>query len=102
MAQRLRSEDCEPYFTRVKRLLPRPTDLSYYNWETLASSSTSTPTFQVISDHETGLLFKNKRDRKVINVDAASPPGDNSTRNEIAGSEYLQAVIYDHATRRKA
>ena len=25
--------------------------------------------FQVIADNETGLLFKNKRDRKVINVD---------------------------------
>ncbi len=34
-------------------------------------SSTSNPTanFQVIADHEAGLLFKNKRDRKVINVD---------------------------------
>lgn len=29
------------------QLMPRPTDLSYYNWETQTSTSTSTPNFQV-------------------------------------------------------
>jgi hypothetical protein len=33
-AHRLKTEDFVPYFTRKKRLLPRPSDLSYYNWET--------------------------------------------------------------------
>ena len=56
---------------------------------------------QVIADNEAGLLFKNKRDRKVINVDPKSLPGDNSRRIEIKTQEYLQVVIYDHVTRRK-
>ncbi len=58
---------------------------------------------QVIADDESGLLFKNKRDRKVINVDPrASKPGDNSTRHELATSEHLQVVLYDHVTRRRS
>jgi uncharacterized protein (UPF0218 family) len=56
---------------------------------------------QVIADSEAGLLFKNKRDRKVVNVDPKVPPGDNTTRTEIKTTEYLQIVIYDHMTRRK-
>lgn len=58
---------------------------------------------KVIVDREaTGLLFKNKRDRKVINVDPNAPPGDNTTRTEIQTPEYRQVVIYDHMTRRKS
>jgi hypothetical protein len=61
------------------------------------------PPLQVIADDESGLLFKNKRDRKVINVDPrASKPGDNSTRHELATSEHLQVVLYDHVTRRRS
>ena len=101
-AHRLKTEHFEPYFERKKRLMPKPTDLSYFNWETQTSTSNSTPNFQVIADSESGLLFKNKRDRKVINVDPKSNPGDNSTRTEIRTGEYLQVVIYDHMTRRKS
>lgn len=68
-AHRLKAEAFEPYFDGRKRLMPKPSDLSYYNWETQASTSNSSPNFQVITDNESGLLFKNKRDRKIINVD---------------------------------
>jgi hypothetical protein len=101
-AHRLKAENFEPYFEGRKKLMPKPTDLSYYNWETQTSTSNSTPNFQVIADSETGLLFKNKRDRKVINVDPKANPGDNSTRTEVRTSEYMQVVIYDHMTRRKS
>lgn len=57
---------------------------------------------QVIADGEAGLLFKNKRDRKVVNVDPKAAPGDNTTRTEIRTPEYRQVVIYDHMTRRKS
>lgn len=62
----------------------------------------TTSPLQVIAENEKGLLFKNKRDRKVINVDPKAVPGDNSTRTEIQTDEYIQAVIYDHVTRRRA
>ena len=101
-AHRLKMEAFEPYFQRKKKFMPRPTDLSYYNWETQTSTNNSTPNFQVIADNAAGLLFKNKRDRKVINVDPQSRPGDNSIRTEIPTNEYLQVVIYDHMTRRKS
>jgi hypothetical protein len=68
-AHRLKTENFELYFERKKTLLPRPTDLSFYNWDTQVAVSNSTPNFQVIAENEAGLLFKNKRDRKIINVD---------------------------------
>jgi hypothetical protein len=62
---RLKLEEFEPYFEGKKKVLPRPSDLSFYNWDTQTSTSNSSPNFQVIADNEAGLLFKNKRDRKV-------------------------------------
>lgn len=43
--------------------------MSFYNWETQTCTTNSTPNYQPIADNESGLLFKNKRDRKIINVD---------------------------------
>ena len=47
----------------------------------------------MIADNEAGLLFKNKRDRKVINVDPKARPGDNSRRIELHTHEYTQVVL---------
>jgi len=101
LAHRFRNEPFEPYFEGRKKMMPKPSDLSYYNWETQTSTSNSSPNFQVIAESESGLLFKNKRDRKLINVDPNVPPGDNTTRVEIKSPDYLQIVIFDHLTRRK-
>jgi hypothetical protein len=56
---------------------------------------------QVIADDALGLLFKNKNDRKVLNVDPKSNPGDNSTRTEVYDDSYMQVVLFDHVTRRR-
>lgn len=56
---------------------------------------------QVIADSVQGILFKNKRDRKLINVNPDEPPGDNTTRTELVTHEYVQVVFYDHTTRRR-
>lgn len=37
----------EAVFERKKRLLPRPTDLSFYNWDTQMATSNATANFQV-------------------------------------------------------
>ncbi|CAL8104993.1 unnamed protein product [Calicophoron daubneyi] len=101
-AHRLKTEDFTQYFMEKKKILPRPGDLSFYNWETQNVVATSSPNYTVLAENANGLLFKNKRDRKIINVDpTASTPGDNSTRTVISTERYLQAVIYDHITRRK-
>ena len=68
-AHRLKIENFESYFNQTKSFVPRTTDMSFYNWETQTCTSNATPNFQVIADNENGLLFKNKRDRKIINVD---------------------------------
>merc|ERR1711977_43324 len=99
---RLKEDHFEAYFERKKRLLPRPTDLSFFNWDTHHSTHNDSPNFQIIPDHEQGLLFKNKRDRKVINVDPKGEPGDNSKRSDIKTNEYIQVVIFDHMTRKKS
>ena len=39
-------ENLEPYFERKKKLMAKPSDLSYYNWETQTSTSNSTANFQ--------------------------------------------------------
>lgn len=101
---RLRSqnEDFEEYFTKKKKLVPKRSDLSYYNWKTHSLYYNSSSTFQVLADNEMGLLFKHKRDRKTINVDPRAPtPGDNSNRTVLKTDEYTQVTIYDHVTRRK-
>ena len=88
----------------LPRPAPRPTDLSYFNWDSAVSASNSSPNFEVLTDGgAAGLSFKVKRDRKVIVVDPAAPPGDNTTRTEIAAAgEHLQVVLWDHFARRKA
>jgi hypothetical protein len=98
----LKSEDFEVYFAGKKKLLPKPTDLSYYNWENQTCCSNNTPNFQLITNHLEGLLFKSKRDRKIIVVDPKTQlHGDNTTRIEIKSDKYIQVVVYRHSTRRK-
>ncbi|KAI9334122.1 hypothetical protein BDR26DRAFT_867358 [Obelidium mucronatum] len=102
-AHRLKTENFESVFGKTRVLMPRPSDMSFYNWETQTCTSNATPNFQVIADNENGILFKNKRDRKIINVDPREAnPGDNTTRVQIPTKEHIQVVIYDHLTRRKA
>uniref|UniRef100_A0A8C9J6E4 Cilia- and flagella-associated protein 299 n=1 Tax=Panthera tigris altaica TaxID=74533 RepID=A0A8C9J6E4_PANTA len=100
-AHRLKIEDFEVYFSGKRRLLPKPTDMSFYNWDSHIAVWNSTPNYQVIADNLEGLLFKYKRDRKILNVDPKVPPGDNSTRIPIQTDLYIQAVIFDHISRRK-
>ncbi|KAM4855002.1 cilia- and flagella-associated protein 299 [Thomomys bottae] len=100
-AHRLKNEDFEVYFSGKKRLLPRTTDLSFYNWDSHVVACNSSSNYQVIADNPEGLLFKYKRDRKILNVDPKAQPGDNSTRIPIQTDLYIQAVIFDHVSRRK-
>ncbi|XP_021116636.1 uncharacterized protein C4orf22 homolog isoform X2 [Heterocephalus glaber] len=68
-ADRLKTEDFEVYFSGKRRLFPRPTDLSFYNWDSRVAVCNSSPNYQVIDDNPDGLLFKYKKDRKILNVD---------------------------------
>ncbi|KAA8592462.1 hypothetical protein FQN60_017917, partial [Etheostoma spectabile] len=124
-AHRLKTQDFEPYFSGKKRLMPGRSDLchkehraatpapapastshlqqgrvdSYYNWKTQVSTSNSSPNFEVIYDDPNGLLFKNKRDKKILNVDPLSGPGEDSNRTFLQSDLYIHVVIYDHNIR---
>ncbi|KAK2957095.1 putative flagellar basal body protein [Blattamonas nauphoetae] len=91
----------DQYFERKAKLLPKPTDLSYYNWDTQTLKSNSSPNFEVIADNTNGLQFKSKRDRKTIVVDPHAPQTDKTVRREIQTHEYCQVVIFDHTTHRR-
>ncbi|XP_059682696.1 cilia- and flagella-associated protein 299 [Gavia stellata] len=99
-AHRLTTDDFEVCFSGKKRLFPRNTDLSFYNWDRNVSTSNSSPNYQVIAENACGLLFKNKSDGKIINVDSKAYPGDNTTRTPVETDLYLHVVIYDHIVRR--
>lgn len=103
LAHRLKTEDFKPYFERKKKLLPKPTDLSYYNWVTGVCVSNDSPNFKVdASSGQQGLLFRNKRDRKTINVDPKKTNEENTIRvDDLVSKDYEQIVFYDHWTRRK-
>nr|XP_032652743.1 cilia- and flagella-associated protein 299 isoform X3 [Chelonoidis abingdonii] len=100
-AHRLKVDEFEIYFNGKKKLFPRRTDLSFYNWDRNVSTSNASPNYQVIAENACGLLFKNKCDRKIVNVDPKAYPGDSTTRTPIETNLYLQVVIYDHILRRK-
>uniref|UniRef100_A0A8C2XU89 Cilia- and flagella-associated protein 299 n=1 Tax=Cyclopterus lumpus TaxID=8103 RepID=A0A8C2XU89_CYCLU len=97
-AHRLKTQDFEPYFSGKKKLVPRRSDLCYYNWKTQVSTSNSSPNFEVIYDDPNGLLFKNKMDKKILNVDPLMP-GNDSNRTILRSDLYTHAVIYDHSIR---
>ncbi|KAM9295724.1 cilia- and flagella-associated protein 299 [Morus bassanus] len=99
-AHRLTTDDFEVYFSGKKRLFPRNTDLSFYNWDRNVSASNSSPNYEVIAENACGLLFKNRSDRTIINVDPKAYPGDNTTRTPVKTDLYLHVVIYDHIIRR--
>lgn len=66
------------------------------------SRAAETSNYAVLADNAQGLLFRNKKDRKTINVDPkAETPGDNTERTVLETDEYEQVVLYDHVTRRK-
>ena len=99
----MKTEDFRRIFTKQKQIQPRTTDLSYYSWEGQQIHYNDSPNFKVDANSEAGLLFRNRRDRKVINVDpyADITAGDNCQRTEIECEEYTQVVFFDHETRRK-
>lgn len=66
---RLKNDNFEEIFTGKKDLVPKPTDLSYYNWTVQKIVSNDSNFFRVDANAKERLSFRNMTDRKVINVD---------------------------------
>ena len=89
LAHRLKTEDFRQIFEGKKMLMPNMTDLSYFTWDSQYAYLNDSPNFKVDANSDAGLLFRNRRDRKVINVDPnKDPPGDGTKRVEIECDEY--------------
>jgi hypothetical protein len=102
LADRMKTEDFRKIFLGYKRLMPKTTDLSYYNWDSQVTTIDDTANFRSDPNSKLGLQFRNLRDRKVINVNPEiADPGDGTTREEIQCDDYTQVVFFDHQTRRK-
>ncbi|XP_026105841.1 uncharacterized protein C4orf22 homolog [Carassius auratus] len=99
-SHRLKFKDFKPYFSGKKRLMPKPTDLSFYNWGTQVAKDNASSNYEVITKNPRGLLFKCKNDRNILNVDPETTPGDSSIRTPVQCDPYMHVVIYDHITRK--
>lgn len=97
LAHRMKVEDFSAIFMNKRKLLPKKTDLSHYDWDVQMGFMTDSPNFRVQADGKEGLLFRNKRDRKMINVNPEAPePGDFTTREVVECPDYTQVVFFDH------
>ena len=67
--ERLKNDEMEGVFKEGHPLLPKISDLSYYNWTTQKVNSTDSTFFRVDAGPKERLSFKNNTDRKIINVD---------------------------------
>lgn len=100
--QRLKTDAFQDYFTGQARLMPRLNDMAYFNWKTQQARCNNTVNWFVLSESVRGLIFKSRRDRKVVNVDPrVETPGDSSTRTLVSSPNYSQVVLYDHIIRQK-
>ncbi|CAG5134752.1 unnamed protein product [Candidula unifasciata] len=101
-SHRLATEDFRLIFDGKKKLVPKTTDLSFFNWETQNVASKSSPNYEIIAKSPSGMLFKNKRDGKIINPDPfIGSPGDNSSRTVVPTTTYISVIVFDHYNRRK-
>lgn len=67
--ERLKNDDMDGVFKEGKPLIPKPTDLSYFNWTLQKVTSNDSTFFRVDAGPKERLSFKNNTDRKIINVD---------------------------------
>ena len=66
---RLKNEEMEAVFKGGLPLIPKPNDLSYFNWNIQKVNSLDSTFFRVDAGPKERLSFKNNSDRKIINVD---------------------------------
>ncbi|CAL1533673.1 unnamed protein product [Lymnaea stagnalis] len=100
-AHRLATEDFRPIFNLEKRLMPKPTDLSFFNWDSKIVQGMNSPNYEVIASFLSGMVFRNRRDGKMVNPDPSlNSPGDNSSKTMLHSELYLQAFVMDHFHRK--
>ena len=104
LAERLKNEDFRAILQGTKLLLPKKSDLSYYNWYTgvcLINDSKNFKSETIFEGHQ--LIFKNKKDRKAIAVNTEQIEDESTRRVEVTSKipEYEQTVLFDHFAKKR-
>lgn len=93
---RLDSEDWYPYFNGSKKLFPKKSDLSYYNWRTRLTIVNDSPNYKPVVEKKSGFAFKNLHDSTIVTIDNNSEPDLGTTRTKIRNTLYGCIVLFDH------
>ena len=89
-------------FSERCMLLPKPWDLSYFDWHTKQIRYNHTDNYIVMNDHERGLIFMHKGDHKHICVDkSVAEFSKNCTRSMYYSKRYGYVTFLDHIIRKK-
>lgn len=99
LSDRLNNEDFIHYYEGRQLLIPRKSDLSFFNWNTGVCVFNDSRMFKNEADVEKKAVgFKNKRDRRIIWVDSVTEADNYSVkRTEVQplSSVYKQVIFFD-------
>ena len=99
LAHRFKLEDFREIYSGNKPFTLKKTDLSYFDWMTGVAIINESPNFRTQADGKEGLLFRNKRDRKMIDVNPnVDDHGDFTTRKEIQCGILIPELLLELAT----
>ncbi|KAM7352193.1 cilia- and flagella-associated protein 299 [Cochliomyia hominivorax] len=89
-------------FGKEEPLIPKPTDLSFFDWHKGIINCNNSENYAVVHDVENGLIFMHKGDHKKICVDVTRELyKKNCTRSMMYSEKYGYVVFYDHVIRKK-
>lgn len=93
---RLKTEDWKPFFENSKKIMPRKSDLSYFDWKSGHSITNVSPNFIPMIDGENGAVFQCVHDGEIIYVDPNLTFESDVNRVIIHSDVYGRVVFYDH------
>lgn len=93
LADRLTHENFADYYSGRRLLLPKPTDLSYYNWLTNRCQFNESASFRPVTDPTQPLSFLHRKSRKTLEL-------KEGVKVDSGINAYRQAIFYDHQTLR--
>lgn len=99
--ERLKNDNFDQIFNGERDLIPRPSDLSYYNWTIQKVHSNESTFFRVDAGPKERLSFRNNTDRKIINVDLEfleKHPNVDVIRKVIDIDQVVKTKVIDNKT----
>lgn len=98
LGDRLAAEDFSDYYLGRRVLLPRPSDLSYFNWTTGKCCFNDSANFKAqASPRRLALAFVHRKTKKTVRVDGGGASEERLAATEVPSRlpGYLQVLLYD-------